>query len=97
MSYEENPRAIRIPRVKRVKRETAPTSESTQFILAWRSKDSLESAESSQSEAQPGIGSSAIPEAARSRRQQNARRGNIQRYVKQVLREVSEKDTGGSQ
>ena len=49
-----------------VKRETAPTSESTQFILAWRSKDSVESAKSSQSEAQPGSGRSAIPEAAQS-------------------------------
>ena len=39
---EENPRAIPIPRVKRVKRETAPTSDSAQFILAWRSEDSIE-------------------------------------------------------
>ena len=35
-----------------VKRETAPTSESAQFILAWRSKDSVESARNSQCEAQ---------------------------------------------
>ena len=94
MSCEENPQASRISRVKRVKRETAPTSESAQFILAWRSEDSVESAVSSQSEAQPGIDSSAIPEAARSRRQQKARyraRGSIKRYVKQVWREISEK------
>ena len=39
---EENPRAIPISRVKRVKRETAPTSDSAQFILAWRSEDSIE-------------------------------------------------------
>jgi len=91
MSCEENPQASRISRVKRVKRETAPTSESAQFILAWRSEDSVESAVSSQSEAQPGIDSSAIPEAARSRRQQKAPyRGSIKRYVKQVLREISE-------
>jgi len=45
------PQAIYISRVKRVKCETAPTSESAQFILAWRSEDSVESAESSQSEA----------------------------------------------
>ena len=49
-----------------MKRETAPSSESAQFILAWRSEDSVESAGSSQSEAQPGIGCSAIPEAAQS-------------------------------
>ena len=49
-----------------VKRETALTSESAQFILAWRSKDSVESASNSQSEAQPGIGCNAIPEAAQS-------------------------------
>ena len=49
-----------------MKRETAPTSESTQYILAWRSEDSVESKVSSQSEAQPGIGCSAIPEAAQS-------------------------------
>jgi len=49
-----------------VKRETAPSSESAQFILAWRSEDSVESARSSQSEAQPGIGCNAIPEAAQS-------------------------------
>ena len=47
-----------------VKRETTPTSDSAQFILAWRSEDSVESAKSSQSEAQPGNGCSAIPEAA---------------------------------
>ena len=51
---------------KMVKRETAPTSDSAQFILAWRSKDSVESASNSQSEAQPGIGCNAIPEAAQS-------------------------------
>ena len=34
---EENPRAIQIAQVKLVKRETAPTSDSAQFILAWRS------------------------------------------------------------
>ena len=28
--------------MKRVKRETAPTSESAHFILAWRSEDSVE-------------------------------------------------------
>ena len=39
---EENPRAIPISPVKRVKRETAPTSDSAQFILAWRSEDSVE-------------------------------------------------------
>ena len=39
---EENPRAIPISQVKRVKRETAPTSDSAQFILAWRSEDSIE-------------------------------------------------------
>ena len=39
---EENPPAFRISQVKRVKRETAPTSESAQFILAWRSEDSVE-------------------------------------------------------
>ena len=39
---EENPQAIPISRVKRVKRETAPTSDSAQFILAWRSEDSAE-------------------------------------------------------
>ena len=49
-----------------VKRETAPTSESAQFVLAWRSKDSVESAGNSQCEAQPGIGCNAIPEAAQS-------------------------------
>ena len=49
-----------------VKRETASTSESAQFILARRSKDSVESASNSQSEAQPGIGCNAIPEAAQS-------------------------------
>ena len=49
-----------------VKRETAPTSDSAQFILARRSKDSVESAGNSQSEAQPGIGCNAIPEAAQS-------------------------------
>ena len=48
------------------KRETAPTSESAEFILAWRSKDSVESARNSQCEAQPGIGCNAIPEAAQS-------------------------------
>ena len=32
-------------------------------MLAWRSEDSVESAKSSQSEAQPGSGSSEIPEA----------------------------------
>ena len=49
-----------------VKRETAPTSDSAQFILAWRSEDSKESVGSSQSEAQPGIGCNAIPGAAQS-------------------------------
>ena len=39
---EENPQAIPISQVKRVKRETAPTSDSAQFILAWRSEDSVE-------------------------------------------------------
>jgi len=78
MCCEENPQAIHISRVKRVKRETAPTSDSAQFILAWRSEDSVESAESSQSEAQPGSGSSAIPEAARSWRQPARREGSIQ-------------------
>ena len=34
--------------------------------MAWRSEDSVESKVSSQSEAQPGIGCSAIPEAAQS-------------------------------
>ena len=58
---EVNSQAI----AKGVKRETAPSSESAQFILAWRSEDSVESAKSSQSEAQPDIGSSAILEAAR--------------------------------
>ena len=47
-----------------MKRETAPTSDFAQFILARRSKDSVESAGNSQSEAQPGIGCNAIPEAA---------------------------------
>ena len=80
-----------------MKRETAPSSESAQFILAWRSEDSVESAKSSQSEAQPGIGCSAFPEAARSWRQQKARReGSIQRYAKLALRAASEKDTRGS-
>ena len=49
-----------------VKRETAPTSDSAQFILAWWSKDSVESVGSSQSEAQPGSGCNAIPGAAQS-------------------------------
>ena len=49
-----------------VKRETTPTSDSAQCILAWRSEDSVESAGSSQSEAQPGNGCSAIPGAAKS-------------------------------
>ena len=49
-----------------VKRETTPTSDSAQFILAWRSEDSLETAGSSQSEAQPGSGCNAIPGAAQS-------------------------------
>ena len=49
-----------------VKRETTPTSDSAQCILAWRSEDSVESAGSSQSEAQPGSGCSAIPGAAKS-------------------------------
>ena len=49
-----------------VKRETAPTSDSAQFILAWRSEDSVESVGSSQSEAQPGSGCNAIPGAAQS-------------------------------
>ena len=49
-----------------MKRETAPTSDSAQSILAWRSKDSVESAGSSQSEAQPGSGCNAIPGAAQS-------------------------------
>ena len=44
-----------------MKRETAPSSESTQCILAWRSEDSIESAVSSQGEAQPGNGCDAIP------------------------------------
>ena len=39
---EENSQAIPISQVKRVKRETAPTSDSAQFILAWRSEDSVE-------------------------------------------------------
>ena len=72
-------------KVKLVKRETAPSSESAQCILAWQSEDSVESAKSSQSEAQPGSGSSAIPEAARSWRQQKARRkGSVGRYIKQT-------------
>ena len=49
-----------------MKRETAPTSDSAQFILAWRSKDSVESVGSSQREAQPGSGCNAIPGAAQS-------------------------------
>jgi len=36
---EENTQAIPISQVKRVKRETTPTSDSAQFILAWRSED----------------------------------------------------------
>ena len=88
------PSSNNISKAKGVKRETAPSSESAQFILAWRSEDSVESAESSQSEAQPGIGCSAIPEAARSWQQQKARReGSIQRYVKLAMRAASEKDT----
>ena len=83
-------------KVKPVKRETAPSSESAQYILAWRSEDSVESAKSSQSEAQPGSGSSAIPEAARSWRQQKARRkGSIGRYIKLTIRAVSAKDNRG--
>ena len=83
-------------KVKLVKRETAPSSESAQCILAWRSEDSVESAKSSQSEAQPGNGSSAIPEAARSWRQQKARRkGSIGRYIKQKIRAVFAKDNRG--
>ena len=58
------PSSNNISKAKGVKRETAPSSESAQFILAWRSEDSGESAKSSQSEAQPGIGCNAIPEAA---------------------------------
>ena len=45
MCGEVNPRATHISQVKRVKRETAPTSESAQFILAWRSEDSVEKRE----------------------------------------------------
>jgi len=79
-----------------VKRETAPSSESAQYILAWRSEDSVESAKSSQSEAQPGNGSSAIPEAARGWRQQKARRkGSIRRYIKLTIRAVSAKGNRG--
>ena len=70
-----------------VKRETAPTSESAQFILAWRSEDSVESAKSSQSEAQPGSGCNAIPEAAQSRGSKKpGDEGSIQRYLKQMRR-----------
>ena len=66
-----------------MKRKTTPTSESAQFILAWRSKDSVESAVSSQSEAQPGIGCSAIPEAAQSGGIQKAwREGNTPKNAK---------------
>jgi len=42
--------------------------------LAWRSEDSIESAKNRQSEAQPGGGNSANPEAAQRRQQLNARR-----------------------
>ena len=58
-----------------MKRETAPTSDSAQFILAWRSKDSVESAGSSQSEAQPGSGCNAIPGAAQSGGSKSPARG----------------------
>ena len=90
------PSSNNISKAKGVKRETAPSSESAQCILAWRGEDSVESAKGSQSEAQPGIGCNAIPEAARSWRQQKVRReGSIQRYVKLAMRAVSQKDTGG--
>ena len=39
-----------------VKRETTPTSDSAQFILAWRSEDSVESAKSSQSVVEATVG-----------------------------------------
>ena len=65
-----------------MKRETAPSSESAQYILAWRSEDSVESAKRSQSEAQPGSGSSAIPEAARSWRQQSPAQGQYPKILK---------------
>ena len=66
---EENPQAIPISQVKRVKRETASTSDSAQFILAWRSEDSVEKLKKPPSEAQPDDDSSAILGAAQSRRQ----------------------------
>ena len=59
-----------------VKRETTPTSDSAQFILAWRSEDSVESAGSSQSETQPGNGCNAIPGAAQSGAVKARRRGS---------------------
>ena len=58
-----------------MKRETAPTSDSAQCILAWRSKDSAESVGSSQSEAQPGSGCNAIPGAAQSGGSKSPARG----------------------
>ena len=63
-----------------VKSETAPTSDSDQYILAWRSKDSVESEGSSQSEAQPGSGCNATPGAAQSggRKRPGARAGTKQ-------------------
>ena len=68
---EENPRAIPISQVKRVKRETAPTSDSAQFILAWRSEDRAQiAAKAKPSQAmtaalfqeQPKVGGSKSPE-----------------------------------
>ena len=66
---EVNPQALASHRQKWwkvVKRETAPASDSAQYILAWRSKDSVDSVGSSQSEAQPGNGRNASPGAAQS-------------------------------
>ena len=59
--------------MKRVKRETAPTSASAQFILAWRSEDSVEKRGK---QPKRGIDSSANPEAAQSR-QQKAQTGAV--------------------
>jgi len=77
--------------VKRVKRETAPSSESAQCILAWRSEDSVEKREK-----QPRRGP------ARQWRQRDSRNGtkvaaakmpgamgSIRRYIKPKRRALA--------
>ena len=64
-----------------MKRETAPSSESTQYILAWRSKDIIESAVGDQGEAQPGNGSDAIPGVAQGGGSKSPARGQSLKQV----------------